>query len=90
MRTLDNIVLARTGDSLVRAAFFSRKVFIALDLRSYYESDTLFKRPTSKTSIWAQIADSVPENSLENTFSRKLRNEPVLRFYEKNEALFQV
>ena len=30
----------------------------------------------------------MPKNPLENTFSRKLRNEPVLRFYEKKSSTF--
>ena len=51
LRELDDIVLAHTSDNLVRVAFSSGKVFIVIDLRLYYESDTLFERPTSKTSI---------------------------------------
>ena len=30
----------------------------------------------------------MPKNPLENTFSRKLRNEPVFRFYEKKSSTF--
>ena len=41
LRELDNIVFARTSDNSVRAAFSSKNVFIVLDLRSYYESDSL-------------------------------------------------
>ena len=81
-------MLAHTSDNLVRAAFSLKKVFIVQDLRLYYESDTLFERPTSKTSIRAQRADFVPENPLENTFSRKLSNEPILRIYEKKSSTF--
>ena len=40
MRALDNIVLTCTSDNSLRAGFSSRKVFIVLDLRSYYESDS--------------------------------------------------
>ena len=36
LSALDNIVLARTSDNLVRARFSSIKVNILLDLRSYY------------------------------------------------------
>ena len=39
LRELNNIVLARTSDNLVRAGFSSIKVFITLDLRSYYAID---------------------------------------------------
>ena len=54
LRELDNIVLARTSDVLVRARFSSIKVHIKLDLRSYYAiraSASVRERPTSKTSI---------------------------------------
>ena len=46
MRELDNIVLARTSDNLVRARFSSIKVFIKLELRSYYAIRRLFERQT--------------------------------------------
>ena len=36
------------------------------------------------------MADFVPKIPLENTFSQKLHNEPVLRFYEKNQVLSQM
>ena len=77
-------MFARTSDILVRN----------IDYSIFFEKSTKRNRFTlvlrvrlAKTSIWAQIADFVPENPLENTFSRKLRNEPVLRFYEKKQAL---
>ena len=79
-------MFARTSDSLVRAAFSSKKLFIVIDLRSYHEFDSLKHQFELKglilrlKTLW----------TLENTFSKKLRNEPVMRFYEKNQVLFEI
>ena len=85
------LICVRSIKSCSRVPHFLREKY-SLDQRF-----TLVLRPIRyssvrlpKLSIWAQIADFVPENPLENTFSRKLRNEPVFRFYEKNQVLFQV
>ena len=80
MRALDNIVLTCTIDNLIRARFSSKKVFIVLDLRSYHESDSLKHRFELKGPILCL------KTLWKTPFSRKLRNKPVLRFYEKKSS----
>ena len=77
---LDNIMLARTSDTSVRN--IDSSIFAESSIQQTRITLTVYFRLTKKSDLSSK-GRVAPKTPLENTFSRKLRNEPVLRFYEK-------